>query len=189
MNISLLLGSRYSLLSMRAIDFLAPSCLASIAATMLSFSSWLTAMKRSHLRTDALRSTAKTVESPSTVMTSARLATSDSSLGSLSTIVMSWPLPLNIRARWLPISPAPAMTIFIMLSRDRYRSPQPGSGFAFPRLPAPPFPVRKRAPGPVSERRCRRAGTLRAGCGDRATCLQIMIQMYIFVADPPNFED
>ena len=99
---------------MRAMDFLAPSCLASIAATMLSFSSWLTAMNRSHLRTEALRSTAKVVESPSTVMTSARLPTSASSFGSASMMVMSWPFPLNILARWLPISPAPAMTILIV---------------------------------------------------------------------------
>ena len=78
MNISLLLGSRYSLLSMRAMDFLAPSFLASIAATTLAFSSWLTAMNRSHLRTEAFRSTAKIVESPSTVITSAKLLTSES---------------------------------------------------------------------------------------------------------------
>ncbi len=64
---------------MRAIDFLAPSFLASIAATMLSFSSWLTAMKRSHRRTEALRKVPNVVESPSTVMTSARLPTSDNS--------------------------------------------------------------------------------------------------------------
>ncbi len=64
---------------MRAIDLRAPSFLASMAAMMLTFSSWLTAMKRSHLRIDALRSVAKVVESPSTVMTSARLPTSESS--------------------------------------------------------------------------------------------------------------
>ena len=34
-------------------------------------------------------------------------ATSERSFWSLSTMVMSWPWPLNIRARWLPISPAP----------------------------------------------------------------------------------
>ncbi len=70
-------------------------------------------MKRSHLRTEARRSTANVVESPSTVMTSARLPTSASSFWSLSMTVMSWPLPLSILARWLPISPAPAMMIFI----------------------------------------------------------------------------
>ena len=85
-------------------DFRAPSFLASnkemfIAATTLSFSSWLTAMNRSHLRTEASRSTAKVVESPSTVITSARLPTSESSFWSLSMMVMSWPLPLSIRAR------------------------------------------------------------------------------------------
>ena len=41
------------------------------------------------------------------------LATSASSFGSLSMTVMSCPLPLSIFARWLPISPAPAITIFI----------------------------------------------------------------------------
>ena len=113
MNISLLSGSRYSLLSIRAIDFFAPRRLASVAETMLAFSSWFTAMNRSHLRTAARRSTAKVVESPSTEMTSARLATSARAFGSLSTMVISWPLPLSMRARWLPISPAPAMTIFM----------------------------------------------------------------------------
>ena len=55
------------------------------------------------LRTEAFRNTAKVVESPSTVSTSARLATSASSFGSLSMTVMSCPLPLSIFARWLPI--------------------------------------------------------------------------------------
>ena len=50
--------------SMRAMDFRAPSFLASIAATTLSFSSWLTAMNRSHLRTEASRSTAKASSRP-----------------------------------------------------------------------------------------------------------------------------
>ena len=121
MNISLLLGSRYSLLSMRAMAFLAPSFLASIAATTLSFSTWFTAMNRSHLRTCALRSTAKVVESPSTEITSARLPTSESSFWSASMMVMSWPLPLSIFARWLPISPAPAITIFIVLRLLSFR--------------------------------------------------------------------
>jgi len=80
---------------------------------MLMFSSWFTAMKRSALRTEAFRSVAKVVQSPSIVTMSDIPSTSSSSLASASMTVMSWWPPLSIFARWLPTSPAPAMIIFI----------------------------------------------------------------------------
>ena len=113
MNISLLLGSRYSLLSMRAMVFLAPSCLAMIAASTFWFSSWFTAIKRSQRRTPARRNTANAVVSPSTVIRSTKLPSSSSAFESLSMTVMSCPWPLSIFAKWLPISPMPEITIFI----------------------------------------------------------------------------
>ena len=150
MNISLLLGSRYSLLSMRAMDLRAPNFLAIIAATILSFSSWFTAMNKSHLRTDARRNTSNVVESPSIETTSARLPTSANNLPSGSTMVISCPLPLNMRARWLPISPAPAMTIFMI---------------RFARLCCN-HPLRQEA----------------------GNDLQILLQMYTFAGESPNFQ-
>jgi len=89
MNISLLFGSRYSLLSIRAIDLRAPSCLASMAEMMFDVSSGRTAMNRSALRTEAFFSTENVVQSPSMTITSAMPAIDSSRLGSSSTTVMS----------------------------------------------------------------------------------------------------
>ena len=172
MKISLLLGSRYSLLSMRAMVLRAPSCLAITAATLLSFSVWFTAMKRSHLRVEALRSASKVVESPSTVMMSASVPTSSSALASRSMTVMSWPLPLSIVARWLPISPAPAMTIFIIALR------------CFP-------PPARTSPASASVRRdIRPQGSCRrrpSRANDRGRHFAFCRQMYKFVAESTNF--
>ena len=113
MNISLLFGSRYSLLSIRTIALRAPSCLANTAEIMLIDSSGRTAINRSALRTAAFFNTAKVVQSPSMVITSAIPATSSIRLGSSSITVMSWEAPLNIFAKWLPTSPTPEITILM----------------------------------------------------------------------------
>ena len=117
MKTSLLLGLRYSSLSMRAIDLRAPSCLAIAAERMLVFSSGPTAIKRSHRCTSPRVRVSNEVTSPSIVSTSDSEASSSSRFSSSSMIVMSWYSLLSIFTRWLPTSPAPAISIFMINKR------------------------------------------------------------------------
>ena len=101
---------------MRAVAFLLPNFLASMALTIFTSceSEGLTAMKRSAVPTPASFRTWIDEGLPRTVMMSA-LALRYSSLSlSASMTVISFDSLLSILARCDPTSPAPAMTIFIL---------------------------------------------------------------------------
>lgn len=116
MKTSLLLGFRYSSLSIRAMDFLAPNFFAITADRILVFSSGDTAIKRSHCLISHFSSTSNDVISPSMASTSAVAVSSSRRLALSSTAVISWYSCESMVARWLPTSPAPAIIIFIILA-------------------------------------------------------------------------
>ena len=149
-----------------------------MSAMLLSFLLFFFGKYDVGLKIRGFRFSMKTVRSiyavaiPSTVMMSASVPTSSSALASRSMTVMSWPLPLSIVARWLPISPAPAMTIFIIALR------------CFP-------PPARTSPASASVRRdIRPQGSCRrrpSRANDRGRHFAFCRQMYKFVAESTNF--
>ena len=108
--------SRYSLLFTRAMVLLAPNFLASIAEFIFCSSSGFTAMYKSHFPTCASLSAPIEVHEPTTERMSIWLSSSSSFSPSASISMIQCSCRLSIRARWVPTAPAPAMTIFILLS-------------------------------------------------------------------------
>ncbi len=100
-------------------DFFAPNCFANVAAIIFLLSTGPTAMNRLAFDTSALARASNVVASPVMVTMSENPLMFSMFLGSSSMTVMSCISSPSMRAKWLPTSPTPAITIFMIIKNSR----------------------------------------------------------------------